>query len=49
MLILLPVFVLQVPPRRALSTPAMQNWMTVFVALVIQALPFLVLVSCSRR
>jgi uncharacterized membrane protein YraQ (UPF0718 family) len=43
MLILLPVFVLQGPIRRALATPAMQNWMTVFVAVVVQALPFLVL------
>jgi uncharacterized membrane protein YraQ (UPF0718 family) len=43
MLVLLPVFVLQGPIRRGLATPAMQNWMTVFVAVVVQALPFLVL------
>jgi uncharacterized protein len=29
--------------RRLLSEPAMQTWMTVFVAVVVQALPFLVL------
>ena len=29
--------------RRALSAPVMQSWMTVFVAVVLQALPFLVL------
>jgi uncharacterized protein len=43
MLVLLPVFALQGPIRRALAAPAMQNWMTVFVAVVVQALPFLVL------
>ncbi|WP_240522133.1 permease [Amycolatopsis vastitatis] len=36
-------FVLQGPVRRALATPAMQSWLTVFVAVVVQALPFLVL------
>ncbi|WUR95164.1 permease [Streptomyces sp. NBC_01262] len=34
---------LQGPVRRALSAPVMQSWMTVFVAVVVQALPFLVL------
>ncbi|MFI6334959.1 permease [Streptomyces sp. NPDC050535] len=29
--------------RQALSAPVMQSWMTVFVAVIIQALPFLVL------
>jgi uncharacterized protein len=29
--------------RRVLSAPVMQSWMTVFVAVVVQALPFLVL------
>jgi uncharacterized membrane protein YraQ (UPF0718 family) len=33
----------QGPIRRVLSEPAMQTWMTVFVAVVVQALPFLVL------
>ncbi|WP_415925525.1 permease [Streptomyces sp. ME19-01-6] len=33
----------QGPVRRALSAPVMQSWMTVFVAVVVQALPFLVL------
>jgi uncharacterized membrane protein YraQ (UPF0718 family) len=42
-LFLLVVFQLQGPIREALSAPAMQSWMTVFVAVVIQALPFLVL------
>jgi len=41
-LLLLVTFSLQGPIRRALSAPAMQNWMTVFVAVVLQALPFLV-------
>jgi uncharacterized protein len=31
------------PIRRALSAPVMQSWTTVFVAVVVQALPFLVL------
>lgn len=42
-LVLLLLFALQGPIRRALSAPVMQNWMTVFVAVVVQALPFLVL------
>ncbi|MGW1539122.1 permease [Streptomyces sp. NPDC002309] len=33
----------QAPIRRALSAPVMQSWTTVFVAVVVQALPFLVL------
>ncbi|HKS45015.1 MAG TPA: permease [Amycolatopsis sp.] len=41
-LLLLLGFQLQGPIRQALSAPAMQNWMTVFVAVVVQALPFLV-------
>ncbi|WP_329044429.1 permease [Amycolatopsis sp. NBC_01488] len=42
-LVLLVGFLLQSPIRRVLSAPAMQNWMTVFVAVALQALPFLVL------
>ncbi|MGW3961435.1 permease [Amycolatopsis sp. NPDC005003] len=42
-LVLLVGFVAQGPVRRLLSTPVMQSWMTVFVAVVVQALPFLVL------
>jgi uncharacterized membrane protein YraQ (UPF0718 family) len=34
---------LQGPIRQALSAPVMQTWTTVFVAVVVQALPFLVL------
>ncbi len=34
--------VLQGPIRRALSVPVVESWMTVFIAVVIQALPFLV-------
>jgi uncharacterized protein len=34
---------LQGPIRGALSAPVLQNWTTVFVAVVVQALPFLVL------
>ncbi|MEV6318361.1 permease [Streptomyces sp. NPDC051776] len=34
---------LQGPIRTVLSAPVMQSWMTVFVAVVVQALPFLVL------
>jgi uncharacterized protein len=41
-LLLLLVASLQGPIRRGLSAPAVQNWMTVFVAVVTQALPFLV-------
>ncbi|QNP71184.1 permease [Streptomyces roseirectus] len=33
----------QSPLRRALGAPVMQSWTTVFVAVVVQALPFLVL------
>jgi uncharacterized protein len=42
-LLVLVGFQLQEPIRRALSAPVTQNWMTVFVAVVVQALPFLVL------
>ncbi|AVH60392.1 MULTISPECIES: permease [Streptomyces] len=42
-MLLLLVIAAQGPARRALSAPVMQSWMTVFVAVVIQALPFLVL------
>ncbi|HLL33094.1 MAG TPA: permease [Streptomyces sp.] len=42
--LLLPLlFLLQDPLRRALGAPVMQAWTTVFVAVVVQALPFLVL------
>ncbi|KDN16079.1 permease [Amycolatopsis rifamycinica] len=42
-LVLLAGFLAQGPLRRLLSAPVMQGWMTVFVAVVVQALPFLVL------
>ncbi|MEU1543460.1 permease [Actinacidiphila glaucinigra] len=42
-LLLLLALTLQGPVRQALSAPVMQSWMTVFVAVVVQALPFLVL------
>ncbi|MFI1400499.1 permease [Streptomyces sp. NPDC020681] len=42
-MLLLLVFVVQGPIRRALSAPVMQSWMTVFVAVFVQALPFLVI------
>ncbi|MEU1167686.1 permease [Streptomyces sp. NPDC005921] len=42
-LLLLVFVVFQGPVRGALSKPVMQSWMTVFVAVVVQALPFLVL------
>ncbi|MER6533806.1 permease [Streptomyces sp900105755] len=42
-LLLLLVVMFQGPVRGALSKPVMQSWMTVFVAVVVQALPFLVL------
>ncbi|MEU6403794.1 permease [Streptomyces sp. NPDC046985] len=42
-LLLLTVVVVQGPLRGALSAPVMQSWMTVFTAVVVQALPFLVL------
>ncbi|GHE84673.1 permease [Streptomyces spiralis] len=41
--VLLLVVVVQGPIRSALAAPVMQSWMTVFVAVVLQALPFLVL------
>nr|WP_235882384.1 permease [Streptomyces apricus] len=42
-MLLLAGVVLQDPLRGALSAPVMQSWMTVFVAVMVQALPFLVL------
>ncbi|MFE1256765.1 permease [Streptomyces fungicidicus] len=42
-LFLLTAVMFQDPVRRALAAPVMQSWMTVFVAVVLQALPFLVL------
>ncbi|MCX4812022.1 permease [Streptomyces sp. NBC_01239] len=42
-MVLLLVVLAQGPIRQALSVPVMQSWMTVFVAVVVQALPFLVL------
>ncbi|WP_367321717.1 permease [Streptomyces sp. HUAS ZL42] len=42
-LVLVLVVLLQGPIREALSAPVMQSWMTVFVAVVVQAFPFLVL------
>jgi uncharacterized membrane protein YraQ (UPF0718 family) len=41
--VLLVLVVLQGPLRSALAVPVMQSWMTVFVAVLVQALPFLVL------
>jgi uncharacterized membrane protein YraQ (UPF0718 family) len=41
--LLLLVVALQAPINRAVSAPVLQNWMTVFVAVIAQALPFLVL------
>jgi uncharacterized membrane protein YraQ (UPF0718 family) len=43
MLLLLLIAVFQAPLGRAVSAPAVQNGMTVFVAVLTQALPFLVL------
>ncbi|MGW5698395.1 hypothetical protein ACWEWX_48700, partial [Streptomyces asiaticus] len=43
LMLLLVVVVAQGPVRRALSAPVAQSWMTVFTAVVLQALPFLVL------
>jgi uncharacterized membrane protein YraQ (UPF0718 family) len=40
--LLLVVVSLQAPIGRAVSAPVVQNWMTVFIAVVTQALPFLV-------
>ncbi|MGW6911562.1 permease [Streptomyces sp. NPDC054940] len=42
-MLLLVLVLLQSPIRRALSAPVMQSWTTVFVAVMVQALPFLVL------
>ncbi|MER7565407.1 permease [Streptomyces sp. NPDC097941] len=42
-LLMLLVVLLQGPIRGALAAPVMQSWMTVFVAVLVQALPFLVL------
>ncbi|MFE0256052.1 permease [Streptomyces sp. NPDC059010] len=42
-MLLLTLVLLQSPIRRALSAPVMQSWTTVFVAVIVQALPFLVL------
>ncbi|MGA5894614.1 permease [Streptomyces venetus] len=42
-LLLLTAVMLQDTIRGALSAPVMQSWMTVFVAVMVQALPFLVL------
>ncbi|MEV2211064.1 permease [Streptomyces sp. NPDC050997] len=42
-LLLILLVLAQGPIRRALSAPVMQSWMTVFVAVIVQALPFLVL------
>jgi uncharacterized membrane protein YraQ (UPF0718 family) len=41
--LLLLVVSLRAPISRAVSAPVVQNWMTVFIAVVTQALPFLVL------
>ncbi|MFD8235265.1 permease [Streptomyces sp. NPDC059696] len=42
-LVLLTAVMFQDPIRGALGAPVMQSWMTVFVAVMVQALPFLVL------
>ncbi|TCR23771.1 permease [Streptomyces sp. BK205] len=42
-LLMLLVVLCQGPIRAALGAPVMQSWMTVFVAVLVQALPFLVL------
>lgn len=42
-LLMLLVVLAQGPIRQALGAPVMQSWMTVFVAVLVQALPFLVL------
>ncbi|WP_244362863.1 permease [Streptomyces aquilus] len=42
-MLLLLTLLLQGPIRGALAGPVMQSWMTVFVAVTVQALPFLVL------
>jgi uncharacterized protein len=41
-ILLLVVVSLQAPINRMLSRPVLQNWLTVFIAVVAQALPFLV-------
>jgi len=43
LVLLVLVVALQAPISHAVSAPAVQNWMTVFIAVVAQALPFLVL------
>lgn len=40
--LLIVVVLFQVPISRALSDPALETWMTVFIAVVTQAMPFLV-------
>ncbi|MFE9442886.1 permease [Streptomyces sp. NPDC006602] len=42
-LLLVMMVLAQGPMRRALGAPVMQSWTTVFVAVIVQALPFLVL------
>jgi uncharacterized protein len=42
-MVLVLVVLFQAPINHALSAPLVQNWMTVFIAVVTQALPFLVL------
>ena len=42
-LLMVLVVLFQGPIRQALGAPVMQSWMTVFVAVLVQALPFLVL------
>ncbi|WP_053755138.1 permease [Streptomyces sp. MMG1533] len=42
-LLLVMMVLAQGPIRRALAAPVMQSWTTVFVAVIVQALPFLVL------
>ncbi|MDF3148872.1 permease, partial [Streptomyces sp. T21Q-yed] len=42
-MLMLVLVLLQSPIRRALAAPVMQSWTTVFVAVMVQALPFLVL------
>src|SRR5262249_16839019 len=42
-MVLLLAVLAESPIRGALGTPLMQSWMTVFVAVTVQALPFLVL------
>nr|WP_307796994.1 permease [Actinomadura barringtoniae] len=42
-MLLILLMAMQGPIRRGLSAPVMQSWMTVFIAVVVQAMPFLVL------